>query len=52
MKKKELSPAMKKKLKEHSIHHSVKHMNQMKKDIMNGGSFTASHKIAQKKVGK
>jgi len=48
---KELSPAMNKKLKEHSKHHSVKHMNQMKKDIMNGASFTASHKIAQKKVG-
>jgi|TARA_B110000211_G_C14061159_1_gene545598 hypothetical protein len=52
MKKKELSTAMKKKLKEHSIHHSVKHMNQMKKDIMNGASFTVAHKTAQKKVGK
>tara|TARA_R100000742_G_C4217596_1_gene42261 strand:+ start:158 stop:316 length:159 start_codon:yes stop_codon:yes gene_type:complete len=52
MKKKELSPAMKKKLKEHSKHHSLKHMNQMKKDIMNGATFKEAHDRAMKKVGK
>ena len=39
-------------LKEHSKHHSAKHMAMMKKDIKAGMSFTAAHKKAQKLVGK
>jgi predicted phosphoadenosine phosphosulfate sulfurtransferase len=41
-----------KKLKEHSKHHSSKHMAMMKKDMKSGMSFTAAHKKAQKAVGK
>ena len=40
------------KLKEHSKHHSSKHMAMMKKDIKKGMSFSAAHKKAQKMVGK
>ncbi len=39
-------------LKEHSNHHSAKHMSQMKKDIKSGMSFTAAHKKAMASVGK
>ena len=39
-------------LKEHSKHHSAKHMAMMKKDMKAGMSFTAAHKKAQKAVGK
>lgn len=35
----------------HKKHHSKKHMDSMKKDMMNGMSFTASHKKAMKSVG-
>ena len=40
------------KLKEHSKHHSSKHMAMMKKDIKKGMSFSAAHKKAQRVVGK
>ena len=39
-------------LSEHADHHSVKHMNQMRKDMKNGMSFTMAHKRAMSKVGK
>jgi len=39
-------------LKRHAKHHTSKHMSSMKKDMMAGMSFTASHKKAMKKVGK
>jgi len=39
-------------LKEHSKHHSPKHMAMMKKDIKAGMSFYSAHKKAQKAVGK
>jgi hypothetical protein len=39
-------------LKEHSKHHTKKHMDMMKKDMKAGMSFTAAHKKAQKAVGK
>ena len=39
-------------LKEHSSHHSKKHMAMMRKDIKAGMSFSAAHKKAQKSVGK
>lgn len=39
-------------LKKHSVHHSAKHMAEMRKAMKAGSSFTASHKIAKKKIGK
>ena len=50
--KKALTPRQKETLKKHSKHHSAKHMSSMRKDMMAGMSFTASHKKAMKKVGK
>jgi len=39
-------------LKRHSVHHTKKHMSHMKKLMRGGKTFTDSHKIAMKKVGK
>ena len=50
--KKSLNPRQKTALKRHAKHHTAKHMSSMKKDMMAGMSFTASHKKAMKKVGK
>jgi hypothetical protein len=47
-----ISPKEQEMLSEHADHHSVKHMNQMKKDMKNGMSFTMAHKRAMNKVGK
>lgn len=47
-----VTSAQKNTLKKHSKHHSSKHMNEMKKDMMKGDSFSVSHKKALKKVGK
>jgi hypothetical protein len=49
---KKLTEAQLKRLEKHSAHHSKKHMDMMKKDMMNGMSFKAAHEKAQKKVGK
>ena len=49
---KELTPAQLKRLEKHSVHHTKKHMNMMKKDMMNGMSFKMAHEKAQKSVGK
>ena len=49
---KKLTDTQNKKLKEHSKHHSAKHMAMMRKDMKAGMSFTAAHKKAQKAVGK
>lgn len=37
-------------LKKHSVHHSKKHMDNMKKAMDKGKTFTAAHKKA-KKIG-
>jgi hypothetical protein len=47
-----LTDRQKKTLKKHSVHHSKKHMAMMKKEMRAGKSFTASHKKAQRIVGK
>ena len=47
-----LTDKQKKTLKKHSVHHSKKHMAMMKKEMRAGKSFTASHKKAQRIVGK
>ena len=39
-------------LKKHSEHHSVKHMEMMKRLMRQGVSFTEAHKRAKKKEGK
>ena len=39
-------------MKKHSQHHTKKHMDFMKKEMLNGSTFTAAHKKAQKEVGK
>jgi len=49
---KQLSAKQKDMLKKHKVHHTAKHMTQMRKDMKNGKSFYQSHKIAMKKVGK
>ena len=36
----------------HSRHHSVKHLRAMVSAMKKGKSFTESHKIAMKKIGK
>ena len=39
-------------LKKHSVHHTKKHIKMMVDAMKKGASFSASHKMAQKKVGK
>jgi len=39
-------------MKKHSKHHTAKHIRAMVTDMKKGMSFSASHKKAQKKVGK
>tara|TARA_R100000700_G_scaffold16622_1_gene22808 strand:+ start:460 stop:618 length:159 start_codon:yes stop_codon:yes gene_type:complete len=52
MKKKTLTKRQTDALKRHSKHHTAKHMASMKKDMLAGMSFTASHKKAMKKLGR
>ena len=40
------------KFKEHSKHHSKKHIEEMKKLIKKGKSFEEAHKMVMKKIGK
>ena len=35
----------------HSAHHTNRHMEEMKKQMSAGKTFTQAHKIAMKKVG-
>lgn len=39
-------------LKRHSVHHTKKHMEMMKKLMKDGKTFGEAHKMAMKKVGK
>ena len=47
-----LTKRQKETLKKHQVHHTKKHMAEMRKIMRNGGTFTAAHKQAMKKVGK
>ena len=47
-----LTKRQKETLTKHKVHHTAKHMAEMKKAMRAGNSFTASHKIAKKKIGK
>jgi|TARA_R100001509_G_scaffold164955_1_gene144409 hypothetical protein len=49
---KKLTEEQKKKLEEHKVHHSKKHMASMRMNMMRGDTFDEAHKKAQKKVGK
>jgi len=46
-----LTEAQKKKLAEHSKHHTKKHMASMRMSMMRGKSFAQAHSEAKKKVG-
>jgi hypothetical protein len=39
-------------LKKHSVHHTKKHMTEMRKLMRAGKTFTQAHRAATKKVGK
>tara|TARA_Y100001951_G_C11205917_1_gene219973 strand:- start:386 stop:562 length:177 start_codon:yes stop_codon:yes gene_type:complete len=47
-----LTERQKKTLKKHSVHHTMKHIKVMVDAMRNGKTFSASHKMAQKQVGK
>lgn len=47
-----LSKKQKELLEKHKVHHTAKHMTMMRKLMNSGKTFTESHKVAQKKVGK
>ena len=49
---KKLTTAQKKKLNEHSKHHTTTHMRAMRWGMMVGKSFDEAHKSAMKKHGK
>ena len=49
---KKLTKAQKNKLKDHSNHHTKKHMASMRMNMMRGKSFKESHEMAKKKIGK
>ena len=51
-KKKAITKRQQETLKKHSVHHTPKHMAEMRKLMKNGETFTSAHKKAMKKVGK
>jgi len=50
--KKELSQTQKDLMKEHKVHHTKKHMDMMKKLMLEGYCFQQAHNLTMKKVGK
>lgn len=47
-----LSDRSEKALKKHGKHHSKKHIDKMRKEMLAGASFSSAHKKAQESVGK
>tara|TARA_R100001460_G_scaffold6872_5_gene17731 strand:- start:361 stop:510 length:150 start_codon:yes stop_codon:yes gene_type:complete len=47
-----LTKRQKSALARHKPHHTIKHMNEMKKAMRSGKTFGQAHKMAMKKVGK
>jgi len=47
-----LTDRQEKALKKHSVHHTKKHIDMMRKDMLAGATFSAAHKKAQATVGK
>jgi len=50
--KKGLTKRQEETLKKHSVHHTKKHMDMMRKLMKEGKTFTEAHKMAMKKIGK
>ena len=51
IRKKGLTKRQEASMKRHAKHHTAKHMKAMIDDMLNGATFSESHKKAQKKVG-
>lgn len=47
-----LTPKQRKQLKEHSVHHTDRHMNYMKRKMRDGFNFKKAHEMAMEKMGK
>ena len=47
-----LTPPQKRKLATNKKHHTKKHMDMMKKEMISGSTFMAAHKKAKRIVGK
>ena len=52
VKKSKLTARQENAMKRHSKHHTKQHMSYMKQLMLKGKTFTESHKMAMKKVGK
>ena len=50
--KKDLSPRQKALMKEHKVHHTKKHMDEMKRLMNKGLCFEQEHEKTMKKIGK
>ena len=50
--KKELSQTQKDLMKTHSKHHTKRHLEEMKKQMLKGFCFQQAHKISMQRVGK
>ena len=50
--KKSLTKRQEETMKKHSKHHSRKHMNFMRKEMLKGKTFSQAHKLALKSIGK
>ena len=49
---KDLTPRQLKTMNNHARHHSIKHMNEIAKDLKSGKTFAQAHDRAMRKVGK
>ena len=49
---KTLTDKQKEMMKQHSSHHTDKHMSFMKNLMLSGKTFKKAHEMAQKKIGK
>ena len=47
-----ITEQQKKKLADHKIHHTSKHMTEMRRLMKMGKSFTEAHRMTQKKIAK
>lgn len=47
-----LTDSQKKRLKEHKVHHTAKHMSMMRKLMKDGMSFKKAHDKTMKEIGK
>ena len=47
-----LTVQQKNKLEKHKVHHSKKHVQEMKRGMRKGKTFSKAHALAQKSVGK